>query len=170
MSADERIDLLDDAGTVIGTAWRSQVGEHRNIRSVNGFLRNSVGDLFIPKRTAHKSHFPSALDFSVGGVVQAGEHFDDAFRREAQEELLLDVDALGFQMLAEFSPHGTGLSSFMRVYEIQTDDTPHLNPDDFSGGEWLSPAALLLRLKHGQAAKGDLRPVVERLYPRPVSS
>ena len=164
MSTDELVDLLDDAGTVIGTAWRSQIGETRNIRSVNAFLKNSRGELFIPKRTAHKSRFPSALDFSLGGGVQAGESDDDAFRREAREELNLDVDALGFRLLAEFSPHETGLSSFMRVYEVQTDDKPRLNPDDFSGGGWLSPAALLARLKNGEAAKGDLRPVVERLY------
>ena len=163
MSSDELLDLLDDSGEIIGTIWRSASDEKRNIRSVNAFVKNRAGELFIPRRTAHKARFPGALDFSVGGCVQAGEHYDDALRREAREELNLDVDACGFHRLAEFSPHITDLSSFMRVYEIRTDRTPHLNPNDFSGGEWLSCADLRIRLNEKEAAKGDLLKVLKLL-------
>ena len=110
---DELLDLLDDNGQVIGTIWRSASDETRNIRSVNAFVKNEADELFIPRRTANKARFPGALDFSVGGCVQAGEHYDDALRREASEELNLEVDVCGFHKLAEFSPHTTDLSSFM---------------------------------------------------------
>ncbi|WP_161882898.1 NUDIX hydrolase [Deinococcus alpinitundrae] len=160
---DELLDLLDDSGEVIGTIWRSASDETRNIRSVNAFVKNRAGEVFIPQRTAHKARFPGALDFSVGGCVQAGERYDDALRREAREELNLDVDAYGFYKLADFNPHVTDLSSFMRVYEIRTDQTPHLNLDDFSGGQWLSCADLRTRLNKKEAAKGDLLKVLNLL-------
>jgi len=163
LSSDELLDLLDDNGHVIGTIWRSASDETRNIRSVNAFVKNEADELFIPRRTAHKARFPGALDFSVGGCVQAGEHYDDALRREASEELNLEVDACGFHKLAEFSPHTTDLSSFMAVYEIRTNRTPQLNSDDFSGAEWLSCADLRTRLNKKDAAKGDLLNVLKLL-------
>ena len=163
MSSDELLDLLDD-GQPIGTIWRSQMGDNRNVRTVNAFLRNSAGQLFIPRRTAHKKHFPSALDFSVGGYVQAGENYEAALEREAHEELNLDLTADNFRLLAEFNPHRSGLSSFMRVYEIGTNETPQLNPSDFSGGEWLLPAELRSRLQASEAAKGDLLRVLNLVY------
>lgn len=74
------------------------------------------------------------------------------------------MDALGFKSLAEFSPHRTNLSSFMHVYEVLSGDTPKLNPDDFSGAEWLRPTELRRRLYAGEAAKGDLLKVLDLLY------
>lgn len=162
--ADELLDLLDDAGKVIGVVWRSASDGVPFVRGVNAFLRNAAGELFIPRRAAHEARWPGALDFSVGGYMIAGESFEDAFVREAREELNLDVAALGWRVTGDFSPLDTGLSSFMRVYEVSFEGLPDLNPLDFSGGEWLTPGEVLGRVAAGERVKGDLIEVIERVY------
>lgn len=160
MNTDELLDLLDDTGHPIGTVWRSQMGDTKNIRRC--LPQKQCRQVADSPTHRSQSPFPSALDFRVGGGVQAGEDYDDALRRE---ELHLDVDAIGFKLLAEFSPHRSNLSSFMHVYEVLTGDTPMLNPDDFSSAQWLTPAELRRHLQAGAAAKGDLFKVLELLYP-----
>lgn len=166
MSADELLDLVDDHDGVIGTIWRSEVFERglKHTRDINAFLVNSRGELWIPKRATHKTRWPGAFDMGVGGAVAAGETYEEAFRRETLEELNLDVDALPWREVGYFSPLNTGLSSFQRIYEVQTDAEPDFNRDDFSLGEWVTPRALLARIDAGEPAKGDLRELIELLY------
>ena len=162
---DERLDLVNERDEVVGQILRADPGLHwERVRVVNAFLRNSRGELWIPRRSPGKSLYPNALDVSVGGAVQSGETYKQAFRREAREELNLEIDALPWRPLASFSPFQTTLSSFMRVYELRSDATPSFNPDDISGGEWLTPGQVLERIAAGEAAKGDLAELVRRCY------
>ncbi|WP_288432495.1 NUDIX domain-containing protein, partial [uncultured Deinococcus sp.] len=111
-------DLVDEHDRVIGRVERDRAWRERlPVRVVNAFLVNSRGELWIPRRTRTKKTFPDSLDLSVGGHVGAGETYEAAFRRETREELNLDVDTLPWREIAAFSPFGTGLSAFMRVYE-----------------------------------------------------
>ena len=48
---------------------------------------NSSGQLFVHRRTATKDIYPSYYDVAVGGVVGAGESYDDGAQRELAEEL-----------------------------------------------------------------------------------
>ena len=48
---------------------------------------NRGGELLIHLRTASKDLYPSHWDTTVGGVLAAGESFDDGAAREALEEL-----------------------------------------------------------------------------------
>ena len=56
------------------------------------------------------------------------------------------------------------MSAFMKVYEIKTDATPNFNQNDFVDAEWLSPKAIMERLKNGDKAKGDLPKLIALLY------
>ncbi|MEF2279505.1 NUDIX hydrolase [Deinococcus sp. YIM 134068] len=161
---DELLDLLNDIGEVVGVLWRSASEGVRHKRSVVGFLRNRAGEVFIPRRASHKTRWPGALDFSVGGLVLAGESCDDAFLRETREELNLDVEASSWRRVGTFSPLDTTLRCFTHVYEVPTETTPNLNPDDFSGGEWLTPNEIRRRAAGGEAVNGDLLEIVNLMF------
>jgi isopentenyldiphosphate isomerase len=48
---------------------------------------DTAGNLFVHLRTATKDLYPSHWDPAVGGVLAAGESFEDGARRELAEEL-----------------------------------------------------------------------------------
>jgi 8-oxo-dGTP pyrophosphatase MutT (NUDIX family) len=164
----EILDLVNDFDVVVGQIPRDdswdKVSRGGYVRVINAFVKNSKGQLFIPRRSSSKRVFPNGLDMGVGGLVQAGETYLEAFKRETLEELNLDVDALTWREIAYFSPVSTGLSAFMKVFEIQLEETPKFNTDDFSEFFWLTPLELKTRILSGDAAKDDLLELVERVY------
>jgi isopentenyldiphosphate isomerase len=161
----EILDLVNAVDEVIGQVSRAQAwAERLPVRVVNAFVVNSQGQLWIPRRTAHKKMFPHCLDMSVGGHVQSGESYLEAFRRETLEEINEDIDFLEWRELAYFSPFETTLSSFMKVFEIRLEVVEDMNLDDFSEYFWVSPLELKQKINDGFAAKGDLLELFERIY------
>ena len=164
METVEWLDLVNEQDEVIGRVTRDEAWEKRlPVRVVNAFLVNSRGELWVPRRTAHKRMFPNCLDMSVGGHVDSGEDYLSCFKREAQEELNLNVDLMTWRELGYYTPTD-GLNTFMRVYEIRSDLDPDYNPDDFMEAFWLTPAQVLERIAGGDPAKGDLAELVRLCY------
>jgi 8-oxo-dGTP pyrophosphatase MutT (NUDIX family) len=87
-AADEILDIVDENDEVVGQAPRGEATS-RGLRHRCVFIeaRNAEGRLFVHRRTATKLVFPSHYDMFVGGVVGAGESYDEAALREAEEEL-----------------------------------------------------------------------------------
>lgn len=159
---DELLDLVDDENQVIGQMLRSEVYARNlhNFRAVELFLRNSRGELWIPRRGPHKRQCPNGLDRSMSGHVHAGETYWQALLREAREELNLDASVA--KLLGLLTPK-EGAFDFMEVFEIRTNVVPRYNPDDFSGYEWLMPAEVIRRIEAGEPGKDDL-PVILRKF------
>jgi isopentenyldiphosphate isomerase len=86
--ADEILDIVDEQDTVIGQARRADAYA-RNMRHRCVFIlaTDKAGRIFVHRRTPEKLVFPSLYDMFVGGVVGAGESYDGAALREAEEEL-----------------------------------------------------------------------------------
>src|SRR5215475_1906871 len=87
-AADEILDIVDENDQVIGQSPRGEAYA-RGLRHRCAFIlaRDAAGRVFVHRRTATKLVFPSLYDMFVGGVVGAGESYDDAALREAEEEL-----------------------------------------------------------------------------------
>src|SRR5260370_521587 len=87
-SSDELVDVLDDRGTVTGVTTRGEM-RARNLphRSTCLLVFNRRGELFIHQRTATKDVNPSLWDLAVGGVVAAGESYDQGAHPGLLEEL-----------------------------------------------------------------------------------
>ncbi|MFE5511528.1 NUDIX domain-containing protein [Streptomyces sp. NPDC056529] len=87
-SAEEILDVVDEQDRVVGRAPRGEVYARGLIhRCVFIRDRDADGRVFVHRRTPTKLVFPSMYDMFVGGVVGAGESYDEAALREAEEEL-----------------------------------------------------------------------------------
>ncbi|GGR78657.1 putative Nudix hydrolase [Streptomyces humidus] len=119
-AADEILDVVDENDRVVGRSPRGRVyAEGLRHRCVFIRARDTEGRLFVHRRTATKLVFPSLYDMFVGGVVGAGEAYDDAALREAEEEL--GVSGLPrpeflFKFLYDGGPAGSWWSA---VYEVR---------------------------------------------------
>ncbi|MFJ8309277.1 MULTISPECIES: NUDIX hydrolase [unclassified Streptomyces] len=86
--ADEILDIVDENDTVTGQARRADAyAKNLRHRCVFVLARDATGRIFVHRRTPDKLVFPSLYDMFVGGVVGAGESYDTAALREAEEEL-----------------------------------------------------------------------------------
>lgn len=126
---DELVDVVDDAGNIIATATRRDVRE-RNLlhRSVFIVVVNEARDaLLAHQRADWKDVWPSRWDIAFGGVVAAGEAWEDAARRELAEEAGVrpPLDELG-----EGRYEDAIVREISRVYEVSSD-----GPFSFPDGE-----------------------------------
>lgn len=101
------------------------------------------------------------LDASVGGHVSSGESYDQAFKREAKEELNLDIISCSYVLVAKLTPHEHGISAFMQLYVIYTDLDPEYNTQDFDSAYWFSIQELQGKINNGVLTKGDLPKLIE---------
>lgn len=163
---DELLDIVDKDDNVFSRKKRSEIYREglKCFRVINAFLVNSEKKIWIPRRSADKDIFPLCLDMSVGGHVKSGETYEEAFRRETAEELSLNTDDLNYSLSGYLSPYKDGVSAFMKVYEIQTDETPDDNPNDFTEFFWLTPREVLEKIENGEPAKGDLPKLIRIFY------
>jgi 8-oxo-dGTP pyrophosphatase MutT (NUDIX family) len=145
-SADELLDIVDEDDRVVGQAVRGEVYRRRlRHRCVFVLARDPQGRIFVHRRTAGKLVFPSLYDMFVGGVVGAGESYDEAALREAEEELGVSglpqpVPVLTF--LYETPEH----SWFSRVYEVECALAVRPQPEEVAWHTFLTDAELAARL------------------------
>jgi isopentenyldiphosphate isomerase len=120
---DELLDIVDEHDRVIGQAPRGEAyARGLRHRCVFIHVRDGQGRVFVHRRTADKLVFPSLYDLFVGGVVGAGESYDAAALREAEEELgvsgLPQPEPL-FSFLYEGTGEAAGNTWWSRVYEVR---------------------------------------------------
>ncbi len=158
----ELLDLVDQTDQKIGTITRGEVvglftATGKYVRYANCFLQNARGELWVPRRAAHKKIAPNGLDFSASEHVKSGEDYLSAALRGLREELFLKTSKDGITLIGKLTP-APNRPYFSAIFVIKQQAAPTFNPDDFVGYEWLTPAALVARLTQGAAAKDDLLP------------
>jgi isopentenyldiphosphate isomerase len=134
--ADELVDVVDADDRVVGTAPRSEIRARRlRHRSVYVLVFNSLGQLFVHKRTAGKDVYPGHYDAAAGGVVAAGETCDAAARREVAEEL--GVRGVPLRRVLSFPYEDEANQINGTVYTCTYDGPVTLQPEEVVSGEWL---------------------------------
>lgn len=146
LSADELLDIVDERDQVVGQARRGEAYARRLRHRCTFILaRNAAGEVFVHRRTPRKLVFPSLYDMFVGGVVGAGESYDEGALREAEEELGvsgLPAPTPLFKFLYE-TPEHTWWSS---VYEIRCDVPVNPQADEVAWHTFLTEDELNRRL------------------------
>ncbi|MFE5818426.1 NUDIX hydrolase [Streptomyces sp. NPDC056479] len=119
-SADEILDIVDEQDRVIGRSPRGAAYD-KGLRHRCVFIeaRDAQGRLFVHRRTPTKLVFPSRYDMFVGGVVGAGETYDDAALREAEEELGVSGLPRPTYLFKFLYDDGAGQTWWSAVYEVR---------------------------------------------------
>lgn len=91
--ADEMLIQVTEDDVVVGPVARSRVHGNPALihRSVHVLVLGTDGRLLLQKRSLRKDTQPGKWDTSVGGHVGFGQSYEEAARREAAEELGLDL-------------------------------------------------------------------------------
>jgi len=89
MDADEYLEIVNEKGTIIGYAQRSEIHGNPSLmhKVVHVLVFNKKGDLLLQKRSQQKDVAPGKWDTSVGGHVEPGEDLRGSCKREMKEEL-----------------------------------------------------------------------------------
>ncbi|MFE7379762.1 NUDIX hydrolase [Streptomyces zhihengii] len=143
------LDIVDEHDRVIGRAPRAEAyARGLRHRCVFVLARDAEDRVFVHRRTPGKLVFPSLYDMFVGGVVGAGESYDDAALREAEEEL--GVSGLPAPTpLFGFLYDGGGdpaRSWWSRVYEVRCTLPVRPQPEEVAWHSFLHEAELSARL------------------------
>ncbi|MEV6835141.1 NUDIX domain-containing protein [Streptomyces sp. NPDC051133] len=118
--ADEILDIVDAHDRVVDRRPRGEAyALGLRHRCVFIQARDTAGRLFVHRRTATKLVFPSLYDMFVGGVVGAGESYDGAALREAEEELGVTGLAQPEFLFKFLYDDGAGRSWWSAVYEVR---------------------------------------------------
>ena len=163
----ELLDLVNERDEKIGVIWRDEYSRLETeqlgyIRAVDMFIQNDAGEIWVPKRTAHKTIAPNGLDYSVGGHVSSGETYEQAMIKEISEELNLNLQVSDLELLGKLGPDQ---NRYIReIYRYRTNEAPDFNPDDFVSAEWMPVDGLITLLKSGVPAKNSILPTIQHFY------
>jgi 8-oxo-dGTP pyrophosphatase MutT (NUDIX family) len=84
----ELVDIVDIDDRVLRTVTRQQMrADRQRHRAVFIAVMHPDGRLLVHQRSELKDLWPGRWDLAVGGVVSAGETYDEAARREVAEEI-----------------------------------------------------------------------------------
>jgi isopentenyldiphosphate isomerase len=87
-AADEIVTIVDEYNRVVGAVPRREMrAQNLPHRSTYILVFNPQGELYVQKRTMSKDVFPGYYDPVAGGVVLAGESYEQGAVRELEEEM-----------------------------------------------------------------------------------
>ncbi|MBQ1093756.1 NUDIX hydrolase [Streptomyces sp. B93] len=145
--ADEILDVVDEHDQVVGQLPRGEVyADGLRHRCVFVLARDAEGRIFVHRRTATKMVYPSLHDMFVGGVVGAGEAYDDAALREAEEELGVSGLPRPEFLFKFLYDDGAGHSWWSAVYEVRCAVPVHPQEEEVAWHAFLPEEELERRL------------------------
>lgn len=134
----EMFPIVDEQGNIIGAATRGECHNGSKLLHpvVHLHVFDRAGRLYLQKRPDWKDIQPGKWDTSVGGHVDLGENILQALRREAKEELGLEIgeDA---QLLRQYVFESERERELVNAFRIVTDLSPTPS-DELDGGRFWS--------------------------------
>ena len=160
--ADELVDIVDEHDNVVETVTRREMRAARlRHRAVYIAVQHSDGRLLVHQRSHDKDVRPGAWDIAVGGVVGAGESYDDAAVRELAEEIGIE-DAVptpwGGGVFADESYELIG-----RCYHLVHDGPFRFADGEVIAAKWVNRRELAILLRDEDVVSDSIALLLDRL-------
>lgn len=129
--------IVDDHDKIIGEMSKDEAYKQgMMLRSIQIFLFDEEGRIFIQKRGNKKKRLPSYLCASVSGHVEPGESYREAAKRELKEELGVKGE---LRLLAtEKTPIGSNQFAMMAHFVTKTSDEILIQTAEIEDGRYYS--------------------------------
>ncbi len=133
----ERFPVVDEMDRILRYAYRSEVhGDKSRHRAVHILIFSEAGEVYLQKRARWKDRHPLQWDSSAGGHVCAAEGYDEAARRELQEELGIDVP---LEKVVKLSASPSTDQEFIWIYCGQVENVVRPNRNEIEASGFFSP-------------------------------
>ncbi|MBP6869801.1 hypothetical protein KBC04_02885 [Candidatus Babeliales bacterium] len=148
------VDIVDDNDEVIQPRPLSRVvadGLVHQIRMVKLFIMNYDKELLLCRNALAKKG-DDLFDCPLTAIVHAGESYDEALLRIAQEVFNLDLTEMPFHDLGKLSRED-GVDCFTQVYELTMNELPNFSATKFNDFVWDKPLDIIT--KFAKNPEGD---------------
>jgi isopentenyldiphosphate isomerase len=159
--AEEIVEIVDRDNNSIGAVSRRIMRQQKLIhRACYILVFNRNGELFVQKRTMTKDVYPGFWDLAAGGVVLAGESYEDSARRELREEL--GVAGVKLRHLFDQYYEDADNKVWGRIFACTCDGPFTLQAEEIDYGRFM-PLAEIERLNQTEPVTPDGMLLLQRL-------
>lgn len=169
MIPDELVALVDEHGSVVGSAPRSVVRRDNLRHAATAVLvRDRAGRIYVHRRTDTKDWAPGHWDAAAGGVIAVGETPRESAVRELAEELGIPTGVLS--ELGQHLYEDDATRCFEHAYEVVWDGPVEHQPEEVAEGRWVTLGELAALLADPDVAfVPDTRQLLGRLAAQGVA-
>ena len=165
-TATETVQIVDEDNREIAAVPRHIMREQNLIHRASYILVfNRQGQLFVQKRTMDKDVYPGYFDIAAGGVVLAGESYEEAAKRELAEEL--GVSGVKLNVLFDQYYEDTDNRVWGRIFSCRHEGPFVLQKEEVAWGRFMDLAEILA-LGNREPVTPDGLEVLKRLQETPA--
>ncbi len=158
----EIIQIVDENNTEIAAVARWMMREQQLTHRASYILVfNQTGDLFVQKRTMTKDIYPGYYDVAAGGVVLAGETYEESARRELNEEL--GIEGVELNPCFDHYFEDTDNKVWGKVFRCQHEGPFTLQEEEIESGGFMN-VMQVLDAADSQLFTPDGIEILRRLY------
>jgi len=140
--SEEIVQIVDEDNREIAAITRGMMREQRLIhRACYILVFNKAGKLFVQKRTMSKDIYPGYWDVAAGGVVLAGESYEESANRELTEELGVSGENLEFLFDQYYEDEDNRV--WGKIFTCTHEGPFRLQPEEVEYGRFMSPEIAL---------------------------
>ncbi len=145
----EYLDIVNENDEVIGRDTRENVHKNHQIhREVHVFVLNSRGDILVQKRSAKKDDRPGYYDASVGAQVSSGESYEQAAKRETEEEL--GFVPLKLEKVCDYHSYSARQRVNRRLFVCHSAGPFKIEAEEVESAEFYSPETIKQEIEKGE--------------------
>lgn len=159
----ELIDIVNDRDEVVGKATQEEVYTRKlTHRIVHVFvIHPETRQVYLQRRAASKQYLPEYYCTSAGGHVRSGESYQDAAKRELEEELGLNTPVHKVHSM-QFTSDGH--NRFIGLYVTFAKDGFNFTDGEVAGGEFIDMDDAFRLVTRGEKIHPQLDACYRLLY------